>query len=70
MGRKEIMRLTIQFMDDFTRYFPSIMKNKTRRKYCLLGQHFLRNVGSIQLNDIMIFIDKQTLGNKLFPPGE
>ncbi len=54
-------------MDDFINHF-SLMINNNKRDYCLLGQHFLQNVSSIQLNEVIIFIDKQKLRDKLFPP--
>ncbi|CAF3278337.1 unnamed protein product [Rotaria sp. Silwood2] len=64
---KETIKNTLKFLDDFINYFPLMINNK-KRDYCLLGQHFFRNVGSIQLNEVIIFIDKQKLREKLFPP--
>lgn len=46
------------------------MINTKKRDYCLLGQQFLRNVCAIELNDTMIFIDKNKLRQKLFLPPE
>ncbi|CAF3700977.1 unnamed protein product [Rotaria sp. Silwood1] len=64
---KETKKDALKFLDDFINYF-SLMVNNKKRDYCFLGQQFLRNVGSIQLNEVIIFIDKQKLQEKLFPP--
>jgi len=63
---KEVLQNTLQFLNEFERKFP-LMINKKKREYCLLGQHFLKTVCSIQLNDTMLFIDKDKLREKLVP---
>lgn len=64
---KETLSNKCKFLDDLENSFSSIA-NPKKRHYCLLGQQFLRNYCSIQLNDTMIFLDKTTLRQKLFPP--
>ncbi|CAF1204764.1 unnamed protein product [Rotaria sordida] len=66
---KETIKDILKFLDDFINHFPSMVNNK-KRDYCLLGQHFLRNVGSIQLNKAIIFIDEQKLREKSFSPND
>jgi hypothetical protein len=64
---EEILANTLSFLNEFENHFPMMINNK-KRDYCLLGQHFLTNICSLQLNDVIIFIDKNKLQEKLFPP--
>ncbi|CAF1269484.1 unnamed protein product [Adineta ricciae] len=63
---KSLLEDTLRFLNNFEDHFPSMMNTK-KRQYCLLGQHFLKTVCSIQVNDTMIFINKDKLRNKVFP---
>ena len=62
----ETLRNTLSFFNEFEKHFSSIT-NTRKREYCLLGQHFLRNLCTIQVNDIMVFIDINISQQKLFP---
>ncbi|CAF1103327.1 unnamed protein product [Didymodactylos carnosus] len=66
---KETLLNTLQFLKDFEKHFSSMINTK-KRDYCLLGQHFLRNLCTIQVNDTMIFVNKNKLREKLFPPAD
>lgn len=66
---REILQNTFKFLNEFDEKFP-MMINKNKRDYCLLGQHFLRNFASIQINDVIIFVDTQKLRDRLFPLGD
>ena len=66
---RESLRTTLNFLDEFRKTFP-LLKSKSNRDNCLLGQHFLKNVCSIQVNDVMMFIEKQMLQDRLFPPND
>ena len=65
---KSLLQDTLKLLNDIEIHFPSMI-NMKKRQYCLLGQHFLRTRCSIQLNDTMIFTNKNTLRHKLFPPS-
>ncbi|CAF2938197.1 unnamed protein product [Rotaria sp. Silwood2] len=63
---KGILRSRISFFNEFEKHFPSI-RNTKKREYCLLGQHFLKNLCTIQINDTMVFVNKNKTHEKLFP---
>ncbi|CAF1348954.1 unnamed protein product [Rotaria sordida] len=63
---KGILRSRISFFNEFEKHFPST-RNTKKREYCLLGQHFLKNLCTIQINDTMIFVNKNNIREKLFP---
>ncbi|CAF0987245.1 unnamed protein product [Adineta ricciae] len=63
---KSLLEDTLRFLNNFEDHFPSMINTK-KREYCLLGQHFLKTVCSIQVNDTMIFINKDKLRNRVFP---
>ncbi|CAF3224449.1 unnamed protein product [Rotaria socialis] len=63
---KGILRSRISFFNEFGKNFPSIRSTK-KREYCLLGQHFLKNLCTIQINDTMVFVNKNKTREKLFP---
>ncbi|CAF4737167.1 unnamed protein product [Rotaria socialis] len=65
---KETLENAVNFFNEFEKHFPS-MRNTKKREYCLLGQHFLKNLCTIQINDTMLFIDRTKLNAKLFPPA-
>lgn len=64
---REALEKALKLLNQLEEQFPSLI-NQKRRNYCLLGQHFLRNVCSVQLNDTMIFLDKNIVRQKAFPP--
>ena len=64
---RDILQTALTLLHNFEVQFPAMI-NAKRRAYCLYGQQFLKNVCSIQLNESMVFVDKQKLKHRLFPP--
>ena len=64
---RDTLQTALTFLYNFEVQFPAMI-NAKRGACCLLGQQFLKNVCSIQLNELMIFVDKQKLKHRLFPP--
>ncbi|CAF1263916.1 unnamed protein product [Didymodactylos carnosus] len=63
---KDILEDALNFFNQFEKHFPLITRT-SKHEYCLLGQHFLSNLCTIQINSVMIFVDKNKSHQRLFP---